>query len=529
MDLIVAVAPIALLIFLMTKKNSAPSHVALPLIAGLVYAIKLVYFEQNANLVNATVVNGLLTALTPILIIWGAIFLFKTMEHSGAMRVVSAWLNGVSANPVAQLMIVGWAFSFMIEGASGFGTPAALAAPILIGLGFPAVPVAVLALIMNTVPVSFGAVGTPTWFGMGQLGLSDAELLQVGFQTAVIHAVAALVIPIIALLAVVPWRELRRNLVFVYLSIFACVIPYVLLARYSYEFPALLAGMIGFVASVIFAKQGIGLASGATTRHGTASASSGISLGQLVKALFPIWATVVLLLVTRIEGFRIQAFLTDATPALEVSLGTFGQFSTSWSLVLVLDGIFQADSTWVFQALYVPAIVPFFVVSALAFAVYRVDRSVIARVAAESYARMVNTMIALCGALVMVSLLMAGGEESMVVLIGKGFAAFAGDHWQFVASLLGALGTFFAGSATISNLTFGAIQESIAAYVGLDRTLILSLQSVGAAMGNMVSINNIVAVCSIIGITNMEGAILKKTVPPLIVYAVIAGLAALVL
>lgn len=261
MDLIVSVAPIALLIFLMTKKNSTPSHVALPLIAGLVYAIKLVYFEQNANLVNATVVNGLLTALTPILIIWGAIFLFKTMEHSGAMRVVSDWLNGVSANPVAQLMIVGWAFSFMIEGASGFGTPAALAAPILIGLGFPAVPVAVLALIMNTVPVSFGAVGTPTWFGMGQLGLSDAELLQIGFQTAVIHAVAALVIPIIALLAVVPWRELRRNLVFVYLSIFACVIPYVLLARYSYEFPALLAGMIGFVASVVFAKKGIGLAS----------------------------------------------------------------------------------------------------------------------------------------------------------------------------------------------------------------------------------------------------------------------------
>jgi lactate permease len=154
---------------------------------------------------------------------------------------------------------------------------------------------------------------------------------------------------------------------------------------------------------------------------------------------------------------------------------------------------------------------------------------VIVRVAAESYARMVNTMIALCGALVMVSLLMVGGEASMVVLIGKGFAAFAGDHWQFVASLLGALGAFFAGSATISNLTFGAIQESIAAYVGLDRTLILSLQSVGAAMGSMSSINNIVAVCSIIGITNMEGAILKKTVLPLIVYAVIAGLAALVL
>ncbi len=162
MNLAVSLSPIAILIFLMTRKNGTPSHIALPLVAVLVYAIKLVYFGEDANLVNATVLNGILTALTPILIIWGALFNFKTMEHSGAMATVSNWLNSVSSNPVAQLMIIGWAFSFMIEGASGFGTPAALAAPILVGLGFPPLRIAVLALIMNTVPVSFGAVGTPT-------------------------------------------------------------------------------------------------------------------------------------------------------------------------------------------------------------------------------------------------------------------------------------------------------------------------------------------------------------------------------
>ena len=525
MDLIVSIAPILLLIFLMTKKNGTPSHVALPAIAGLVYAIKLVYFGENANLVNATVVNGLLTALTPILIIWGAIFMFKTMEHSGAMGIVRDWLNGVSANPVAQIMIIGWAFSFMIEGASGFGTPAALAAPILVGLGFPVLKVAVLALIMNTVPVSFGAVGTPTWFGMGQLGLSETELLQVGFKAALIHGLVALVIPIIALLAVVGWRELRSNLVFVYLSILGCVVPYVLLARYNYEFPALLAGMIGFLLSIVLAKKGIGLSS----VGGTPESASSITVGQLTKALFPLWATVLVLLVTRIEQLGIKAFLNDATPALALSLGSLGEFSSSRSLVLVLEDIFQAESTWVFQALYVPAILPFFVVSGIAFAVYQVNRGVIVRIASESYARMVNTIIALLGALVMVKLLMVGGDQSMVILIGHGFANFTGTYWQFVASFLGALGSFFSGSATISNLTFGGIQNSIAVDLGLDRTLILSLQSVGAAMGNMVAINNIVAVCSILGIANMEGAILKKTVLPMILYGIIAGLAGLVL
>jgi lactate permease len=525
MNLTVAISPIAILIFLMTKKNSMPSHVALPLVALLVYAMKLVYFGDDANLINATVLNGLLTALTPILIVSGAIFMFKTMEHSGAMRVVSDWLNSVSGNPVAQLMIIGWAFSFMIEGASGFGTPAALAAPILVGLGFPALKVAVLALVMNSVPVSFGAVGTPTWFGMGQLTLSEAELLEISFNTALIHAAAALVIPIIALLTVIDWRTLRPNLGFVYLSILGCVVPYVLLAQFNYEFPALLAGMIGFVFSIFLARLGIGLSGGG----GKPDDGKSISVGQLAKALFPLWATVLVLLITRIEQFGIKGLLTDATPVLELTLGSLGQFSASSSLVLVLGDIFQADSTWVFQALYVPAIIPFFLVSVIAFAVYGTGKSVITRIASETYARMVNTIIALLGALVMVQLLMVGDDKSMVIIIGQGFATIAGTYWQYAASLLGALGSFFSGSATIANLTFSGIQDSIAADLDLDRTAILSFQSVGAAMGNMVSINNIVAVCSILGIDNKEGWILKKNLVPLIVYAIIAGLAGLVL
>ncbi len=523
MTLLMSIGPIALLIYLMTRRNAVPSHVALPLIALLVYVIKLVYFGDDAVLVNATVVKGLLTALTPILIIWGAIFMFKTMEHSGAMATVSGWLNGVSANPVAQLMIIGWAFSFMIEGASGFGTPAALAAPILVGLGFPALRVAVLTLVMNSVPVSFGAVGTPTWFGLGHLGLSEAELLTIGFNTAVVHAVAALVVPPLVLRVLVDWTTLRRNLGFVYLSVLACVVPYVALARFNYEFPALIAGMIGLFVSIMGARLGVGLAGAADNDE----IRSDLPPGRLVKALFPLWATVLVLLVTRIEQLGLKAMLNDATPVVEASLGWLGQFSTSATLVLTVTEIFRTPVSWVFQALYVPALVPFFLVSVVAFGVYRLDRTTIRRIASETYGRMMHPVIALLGALVMVQLLMMGGDEAMVIIIGQGFAGVAGESWPFVASLLGAIGSFFSGSATISNLTFGGIQDSIAADLDLDRTVILSLQSVGAAMGNMVCINNIVAVCSILGLANKEGWILKRTVAPMAVYAIVAGAASL--
>jgi lactate permease len=192
-------------------------------------------------------------------------------------------------------------------------------------------------------------------------------------------------------------------------------------------------------------------------------------------------------------------------------------------------GVAGADGSWSYKALYVPALIPFFLVSALAFAIYRVDRGVIARVCRESWQRMVHPIIALMGALVMVRLLMSGGEASLVQIIGRGFAAAAGGAWIVFAPFLGAVGSFFSGSATISNLTFGGIQASIADSLGLDRSTILALQSVGGAMGNMVCINNIVAVCSILGLSRQEGYIIKRTVVPLLFYGAAAVLVALVL
>jgi lactate permease len=91
------------------------------------------------------------------------------------------------------------------------------------------------------------------------------------------------------------------------------------------------------------------------------------------------------------------------------------------------------------------------------------------------------------------------------------------------------LGSFFAGSATVSNLTFAGIQDSIARTLGFDRTSILALQSVGAAMGTIVAISNIVAVSSILELVNQEGLILKRTGIPLIVYGLIAGLSGLII
>lgn len=522
LDFIMAAAPIVILIYLMVKKNSWPSYVALPFAALLVYAVKLIYFDSDPNLTNATVVAGLLTAFTPIFIIWGAILLFKTMEHTGAMDTVRAWLNTISPNPVAQLMIIGWAFAFLIEGASGFGTPAALAAPILIGLGFAPVPVACLALVMNSVPVTFGAVGTPTWFGLGQLNLPPEQLLDIGIKSAIIHSVAALIIPVIALSFVVKWSEIRANIVFVYLSILSCVVPYLAVAFFNYEFPSLLGGMIGLILSAFLAHRNIGLAPivGVHERP---------EIKGLVKALFPIWGTVLVLILTRIPQLGLKGMLNETTPLFSASLGSLGDFALTKALIIQLTKIFGTTASWQFATLYIPAFIPFFLVAGISFLLFRASGGTARAAFSETYDRMIRPIQALLAALVMVGLMRAGGDQAPVIVIGQYFAGGFGASWTYVASYLGAIGAFFSGSNTVSNLIFSGIQKSIAESAGLNVNLILALQSVGGAMGNMVCINNVVAVCSILGILNKEGFIITRTVIPMLIYGVIAGIVAIFL
>ncbi len=521
LEVALSIFPLVFLIYLMTKKNSVPSNVALPLTAFVVYLIQLVYFRSNPNLMNATVLKGALEAITPISIIWGAVLLFKTMELSGAQEVINRWLNGISSNRVAQLMIIGWASAFMIEGASGFGTPAAIAAPVLVGLGFKPIPVAMMALVMNSVPVSFGAVGTPTWFGMSQLALQPEEISKISMNAAIIHSVAALVIPIIALTYVVRWKEVRKNIVFVYLSVLSCVVPFVFVAAFSEEFPSLIGGAAGFFVSILLAKKNIGLSS--SGEEGTPDQGKTVDRKMLAKALSPMFGLILILVVSRIPALGIRDLLNAESPFFELNLGSLGEFSISAALVLKLKNIFGTPSTWSYKGLFVPALIPFFLVSGLSMLFYRLEGGVVKRIWTESLDRMRIPIITLIGALIMVQLMMVGGDRASTTIIGRAFAELSGRYWEYLASYMGALGSFFSGSATVSNLTFAGIQYSIAQSVGLNPLRVLSLQSVGAAMGNMVCINNIVAVCSILGVYNQEGFILRRLIVPMVLYGIIAG------
>jgi lactate permease len=526
MDFLLAILPICILIYVMTKKKSWPSHVSLPFAAALVYLLVLVRSRLDPNLVNATVVNGTLSALTPISIIWGAILLSQAMRRSGAERIIDEWLKEVSPNPVAQLMIVGWAFSFMIEGSSGFGTPAAIAAPLLVGLGFDAVRVAILTLVMNSVPVTFGAVGTPMWFGFSQAQLSPSEILSVSWKSALVNGVAALFVPIIALRFVVGWSQIRQNLFYIYLSILSCVLPSLVLSHFNYEFPSLIGGAIGLCLSALMAKRQVGLVPNTSDEEEIGPSSE---RHERLRAFTPYLMLIALLVVTRVRFLPVREWLNAEYPRLTLDWGSLGTFSVSTALVFKLDSIFGTSSAWSYNSLYVPALIPFVVIVLLSMSLLKINFHVLKKVVADTTKRLSGPSVTLVGALIMVQLMTLGGDKAQTTVIGRQFAAVMGKSWPFFAPVLGALGAFFSGSATVSNLTFAGIQDAIAHTLGFERTSILALQSVGAAMGTIVSISNIVAVCSILGLVNQEGFILKRAGIPLVIYGLVAGLSGLIM
>ncbi|ATD64410.1 L-lactate permease [Neisseria weixii] len=524
MALFLSIFPIVLLIWLMVKKNSMPSYIALPIVALLIYVIKIAYFGDDFMLLNATAASGLVSTLTPITVIFGAIMFNRMMETTGCIDIIRKWLANINPNPVAQLMIIGWAFAFMIEGASGFGTPAAIAAPILMSLGFNPLKVAIFTLVMNSVPVSFGAVGTPTWFGFAPLNLTPENILEIGRQTGIMHFFAGFIIPVIGLSFIVPWAEIRKNIVFVYISILACTIPYVALAMINEEFPSLVAGAIGLLISVFAANHSWGL----SKDYPKDTNVEKVPFVQVAKALAPLGMLIGMLVITRIKQLGIKGLLTSSEPWFSFSLPGLSDITVTQSLTIVFGNIFGEAVSEKYQTLYVPAWIPFVITVWICILLYQTKFKDAWAFYVGTFNQTKKPLLALMGALIMVKLMMVGGDDSMVKIIGKEFAAMAGDNWIYFSPYLGAIGAFFSGSNTVSNLTFGPIQQQIALDTGLSVTLILALQSVGGAMGNMVCINNIIAVCSVLGIDKSEGAIIKKTVIPMTIYGVIAVLAALI-
>ena len=225
-DFLVALAPIVLLLFLTVKREAPPPSVALPTSAAVAWLLRLAYFGSAPNELHAGMVASALAAVNIACIIFGAVALFSTAERTGCMAWnVGAMKRYAGGHRVAEAMLVGWAFTHLVEGASGFGTPVALAAPILIQLGAPPLNALAASLTFNGLCAHFGAVGTPVWLGLGGLGLDEEALWRVGVRCALLQAAASFVVVPAAVSLLSSKAEVRASLGFIAASILSVSVP----------------------------------------------------------------------------------------------------------------------------------------------------------------------------------------------------------------------------------------------------------------------------------------------------------------
>src|SRR5699024_166999 len=182
-----------------------PAKKAMPLSYLVAAGLALFVWKVSFSQVAAATVNGLVVAIELLYIIFGAILLLNTLRESGALRTIRQGFTDITPDRRIQVIIIAWLFGSFIEGSAGFGTPAAVAVPLLVGLGFPAMSAVVAGMIIQSTPVSFGALGTPMRVGV-QTGLSadpgiasdlSAYVSMVAGKVALLHTLAGTLVPLL--------------------------------------------------------------------------------------------------------------------------------------------------------------------------------------------------------------------------------------------------------------------------------------------------------------------------------------------
>ena len=143
-----------------------PVRFVMPLSYLSAFSVALLYWQIELNQILAASLNGLVTCCSLLYIIFGAILLLNTLTSSGGLSVIRSGFTSISPDRRVQVIIIAWLFGAFMEGAAGFGTPAVICVPLLVGMGFPPLAAVIAGMMIQSTPVSFGAVGTPIRIGV---------------------------------------------------------------------------------------------------------------------------------------------------------------------------------------------------------------------------------------------------------------------------------------------------------------------------------------------------------------------------
>lgn len=518
-----------------------PAHTAMPVTLVITAVIAISVWHMPAAAVAAASVQGLFITFDILMIIFGAILLLNTLKYSGALSVIREGFSRISPDRRVQAVIIAWLFGCFIEGASGFGTPAAIIAPLMVALGFPALAAVMLGMMVQSTPVTFGAVGTPILVGV-RGGLDSPEVLErmaahgVGFadylqavavNVATLHAIAGTFMPLFMVAMMTrffganrSWSEGFAILPFAIFGGLAFTVPYYLTAIFlGPEFPSILGALIGMAIVTAGARAGF-LVPKTHWEFPEPSRWPGEWSGRLRVDLdshggdMPLWRAwlpylllAAMLVLTRLPDLPFGAWLR--------------------SLRIEWTGIFGTGIAAATTPLYLPASMLIAIACATVW-LHRMPTRQFVRALSESSRILLGAGFVLIFTVPMVRIYINSGVaselDSMPIVMAQWVSINVGQVWPMFAPAIGALGAFIAGSNTVSNLMFVLFQYGVADSLGVSMAMVIALQAVGAAAGNMIAIHNVVAAAATVGLLGQEGPTLRRTLLPTLYYLFVVGI-----
>lgn len=529
---IVAFLPILATLILMTAFNwSAKRSLMISwLMAGV---LGFFFWDIDLKAIAATSLYGVLKSLDVLIIVFGAVLVMNTLKASGATAAINRGFMNINPDKRVQAVIIGFAFCSFIEAAAGFGTPAALAGPLMVSLGFPPMAAAIIALICDSVAVSFGAVGTPVNMSLSLLPAevtTEAFTAEFAFWTALPHAIVGTFLPLGVLMVTTKFFGKERSFKPAFeaapFAIFAGLtfsVPMLLIAMtMGHDFASLLAALFSICATVIAAKTSF-LCPKKTWDFGDKSewnpdwlATAKVSAPKesnmsLLMAWVPYLIIAIVLVLTRIPQLGIKGVLNDAPPA---------------ALMLSINNILGfEDLDYSLKWAYLPG--TFFIIAALITHIIHGMRLPQIKTAwKETFHQVTGAAIAVIFGLALVQIMSydpdgAGEKLNMMTTMANALAKVG--KWPFIviSPFIGVLGSFVSGSNTVSNTLFTNLQFDTALALGLPGVFAVAMQTIGGAVGNITCINNAVAASATLGISGKEGKLIKINVIPMVIYTLV--------
>lgn len=524
------------------------ARTAMPVVFIVTALIAFFGWHMSAVRIVASSLQGMMLAISILWIIFGAILLLNTLKHSGGITAIRNGFSGISTDRRIQVVIAAWLFGCFIEGASGFGTTAAVASPLLVALGFPALPAVVMGMMVQSTPVSFGAVGTPIIVGvtggvpqqqiaseLAANGSSWMTYLQlITSEVAVIHAICGVLMPFLLVTIMTRffgqdkrWTHGLAVLPFTLFGGLAFSVPYALAGVFlGPEFPAMIGAMVGLAIVVPAARRGFLLPRDAwdfapadqwpdewTGRMEIKFDQLG---GRGSMSTLMGWVPYVLLAVLLVIS-RMVAPIQEALKSVAIS----------WSDILGEQGVSGS-----IEPLYLPGGIIIMAVILTVF-IHRMGAGAVSSAISDSTKTILGAGFVLLFTVPMVRVLINSGVNSadlvsMPVAMAQLVADGVGHIYPLFAPAVGGLGAFIAGSNTVSNLMLSDFQFHVAEALGVSTAMMVSLQAVGAAAGNMIAIHNVVAASATVGLLGREGTIMRKTLLPTFYYVLLSGLLGLI-